>query len=262
VISPFDSAADGYDATFEDHPVTRDLREVVRQTLADNFRSGARVLELNCGTGTDAVSLAERGVRVTAIDSSREMIARARAKIDRHRLGEMVTCRELDVDMLWTIDDEQFDGAFSNFGGLNCTPRLAEVAESVSRILKPGAALIVCLLNRTCLWEMAAFIARGNPVRALRRFRRGGTDAPVGTAVQRVWYYSPGETARLLSPWFEVEETYGLSILSPAPNSRRFTSSHPGMTDSLLRLDGRLRRVYPFRSLGDHFVVVARRVSG
>ncbi len=261
MTAPFDNIAPGYDAAFEEHPVTQHLRGVVRGTLTERFPSGSHVLELNCGTGTDAIALAERGVRVTATDASPGMIARARAKVDERGLGGLVTCRELEVEMIGMVADEQFDGAFSNFGGLNCTPRLQEVAASLSRLLKPGSVLIACLLNRTCLWEIAAFIARGDPSKALRRLRPGGTDAPVGTAMQHVWYYSPGEIGRLLSPWFEVEESYGLSIFSPVPNAKRFTASHPGLTDRLQRVDGKLRRAYPFRSLGDHFVVVARRVD-
>ena len=49
----------------------------------DPLKAGERVLELNCGTGEDAVHLARRGVRVLATDNSPRMLAAARSKIAR-----------------------------------------------------------------------------------------------------------------------------------------------------------------------------------
>lgn len=257
--SLFDAAAAGYDATFEDHPVTRNIRSVIQQTLVEQFQPGSRVLELNCGTGTDAIALAERGVRVTGVDSSAGMIARARVKIADRRLGHLVTLSELDFEDIGSLAGTEYDGAYSIFGGLNCSPRLRSVVAALARLVRPGSTFVACLLNRTCIWEIASFTARGDPGRAFRRMKTGGVNVPLGGASQHVFYYSPGEMRRILSPWFEVRKIFGLSIFSPSPNSKKFVSNHPAMTERLMRLDGRIRSAFPFRSLGDHFVVVAPR---
>jgi ubiquinone/menaquinone biosynthesis C-methylase UbiE len=46
---------------------------VVWQELALAFRPGQRILELNCGTGIDAVYLAKKGVRILTCDISPRM---------------------------------------------------------------------------------------------------------------------------------------------------------------------------------------------
>ena len=46
------------------------LRGRVWQTLERTFTPGQHILELACGTGEDALWLAQRGIQVTATDGS------------------------------------------------------------------------------------------------------------------------------------------------------------------------------------------------
>jgi len=112
-------------------------------------------------------------------------------------------------------------------------------------------------MNGRCAWEMASFLVRGNVAEAGRR--RGKADVAVGGATVPVTYYTPGSFSRLLREFFIVEEIYGLSILSPGPNSRGFIGRFPGITRFLMGADRIVRDLPPFSGLGDHFVVVARR---
>ncbi len=66
--------ADTYDATFTESSIGRAQRNVVWSALKRAFRPGDRVLELNCGTGEDALFLAKLGVSVLACDASARMI--------------------------------------------------------------------------------------------------------------------------------------------------------------------------------------------
>jgi SAM-dependent methyltransferase len=63
------------------HPST-ELRRVVEET--DELPRG-RLLELGCGTGTNAIYLAQIGFQVTAVDGSSEAIARANARLETER---------------------------------------------------------------------------------------------------------------------------------------------------------------------------------
>lgn len=73
---------------------------------------GRRVLEMGCGTGASARWLAGRGVNITAVDSSPDMLAQARASIDASGLGltwKQADIRALDanynsMDMVLAID--------------------------------------------------------------------------------------------------------------------------------------------------------------
>ena len=76
----FDELASTYDETFTDTVVGRTLRRMVWARMARAFRAGQRVLELGCGTGEDAIRLAEAGVRVVATDPSSHMLQLAREK--------------------------------------------------------------------------------------------------------------------------------------------------------------------------------------
>ena len=79
--SPFDAMAADYDRAFTQSAIGRRLRAATWRWLDAGFAAGDRVLELNCGTGEDALHLARRGVRVLATDRSGAMLAATRAKI-------------------------------------------------------------------------------------------------------------------------------------------------------------------------------------
>jgi ubiquinone/menaquinone biosynthesis C-methylase UbiE len=68
--APFDALADTYDQTFTFSQIGRAQREAVTREMDRVFRPGGRVLEINCGTGVDAVCLASRGVEVLACDAA------------------------------------------------------------------------------------------------------------------------------------------------------------------------------------------------
>ena len=75
-------AAD-YDHSFSESAIGRRMRAAVWRRLDVAFQPGDRVLELNCGTGEDAVYLGRRGVRVLATDVSPAMLEVTRAKVAR-----------------------------------------------------------------------------------------------------------------------------------------------------------------------------------
>ena len=257
--APFDPAAGDYDRLFEENPITKRIRPLVWQSLLNRFRPGTRVLELNCGTGTDAIMLAGQGIRVTAIDASERMIEQAQRKIRQKHLEPSVTLKHMKFEDLDALYGDTFDGAFSNFGGLNCTGELLPTMAKLSTLIRPEGYFIACVMNRVALWEMISFLAKGNWSSTFRRLRRDGAEVFLGGASAPVWYYSPGQFKKLIAPWFLVENTYGLNILSPSPSSRSFALRYPDATGRLLELDGRIRFRFPWYALGDHFVVEARR---
>jgi ubiquinone/menaquinone biosynthesis C-methylase UbiE len=67
----FDSIADQYDDIFTHSLIGRAQRDVVWDALKKTFRPGERVLEINCGTGEDALFLSKMGVSVHACDASK-----------------------------------------------------------------------------------------------------------------------------------------------------------------------------------------------
>lgn len=258
IACAFDSIAATYDDTFELSPATRHIRSVITQSLLRHFHEGDTIIDINCGTGTDAIALANHGIFVTAIDVSTKMVEIARSKSIKEGVEHMIHTRVMGFHNLSSAEESSYDGALSNFGGLNCTPELDTVIKDVSRILKPGSVFVACVMNRTCLWEILSFLTRGKFRNAFRRFPRNRVSTILGGHVVPTWYYSPSQFGKILSRWFRVERIYGVNIFSPSANSRDFVARHQMLTKNLLRIDAHVSGMFPLYNLGDHFVIEAR----
>ncbi len=89
----FDEVAEEYDRHRPTYP-----DELIDQACAAAaLRSGARVLELGCGTGQLTRSLLARGLRVTAVEPGEQLIARARAHLDSAADVQFVNARLEDA---------------------------------------------------------------------------------------------------------------------------------------------------------------------
>ncbi len=69
-VLAFDSLAARYDDLFTRSMIGRAQRGAVWDVLLDTFEPGSHILELNCGTGEDALFLAQHDVSVVACDAS------------------------------------------------------------------------------------------------------------------------------------------------------------------------------------------------
>ncbi|MEP6637330.1 MAG: methyltransferase domain-containing protein [Acidobacteriota bacterium] len=106
----------------------------------DQF-SGARLLEVGCGMGTDLLQFARGGANCTAIDLTPRSIA-----ITRHRFslyGEQGDFMIADSERL-PFAAQSFDVVYSN-GVLHHTPDTAGAIGEVHRVLKPGGVAKVML---------------------------------------------------------------------------------------------------------------------
>jgi len=109
--------------------------------LEDNLPG--RALDLGCGTGTNALTMAGYGWQVTGIDYIPAAIRRAKKKVRQAGLTGQVVFTVGDV-LNSNIVSEQFDlildiGCFHSFSGLD----IILYARNVSNHLKPGATLLL-----------------------------------------------------------------------------------------------------------------------
>src|SRR5512145_2108841 len=124
IAEAFSRTAETYDSFAEDHPHLTRMRNKVYAHVMRYVPSGERILELNAGTGTDAVQLAQRGYTVHATDIAPGMLNRLREKVDRLGLHARVTMEERSFLSLDDAQGAPFDAVFSDLGGLNCVPDL------------------------------------------------------------------------------------------------------------------------------------------
>src|SRR5512144_1372870 len=127
IAEAFSRTAEKYDSFAKDHPHLTRLRSKVYAHVARHVPSGAHILELNAGTGTDAVQLAQRGYFIHATDIAPGMLNRLQEKVNRFGLHDHVTSGEHSFLSLENIHGAPFDAIFSDLGGLNCVPDLTPV---------------------------------------------------------------------------------------------------------------------------------------
>jgi ubiquinone/menaquinone biosynthesis C-methylase UbiE len=100
---------------------------------------GMRALDLACGSGQPALSVARRvqpGGRVVAIDLSSSMVAVASRQAAAAGIGN-IEFRQMDMEQL-DFDDASFDAATCRWG-LMFSPDPKRAAREIERVLKPGA---------------------------------------------------------------------------------------------------------------------------
>jgi SAM-dependent methyltransferase len=243
---PFDAVAVGYDAAFTDRALGQLLRAAVQERLAVAFPPGSRVLELGCGTGEDAVRLARRGVHVTATDSSAEMLAAAEEKA----AAAEVPVAFARLDLAAPRIEGSFDGAFSNFGALNCVEDRGPLAEALAGCIERRGRVVLVVMGPVCAWEIGWHLLQGRPRPAFRRLRAGSSAHVGGGARARVWYPSARRLRSELEPWFRHRRTTGLGLLLPPTYLADLVDRRPSLFGRLRRVERRL----PLAWLADHYM--------
>jgi len=255
----FDGAAERYDEIFTNSLIGRAQRQVVWEQMERVFSPGSSLLELNCGTGEDAFFLARKGMNVVAFDQSPNMIEVA---IERRNRGavDAVSFSVLDTQNLSRLSPEKkFQGAFSNFGGLNCVSDVPGVAEDLASLLEPGAPLVLCTLGPSCLWEICWYALQGKWKKALRRLK-GSTEARIGSGQPfEIHYYSTAALQVMFWPFFRLKFWKGVGIAVPPSYLEPWAARFPRLLRALIQLDRWWGSVPGVRGMADHILLVFER---
>jgi SAM-dependent methyltransferase len=121
-------------STYDQPNPAFDLDEPLVKQIIDALPAGD-ALDAACGTGRYAQILAERGHRIIGVDSSPDMLARARTRVPQgdFRLGDL---HQLPVA------DDQVDLVVCALA-LTHNPDLGPVMGEFARVLRPGGHLVV-----------------------------------------------------------------------------------------------------------------------
>jgi ubiquinone/menaquinone biosynthesis C-methylase UbiE len=223
--------------------------------------STASILELNAGTGTDAVWFAGRGYRVHATDIAEGMQERLREKVSGRGLSNLVTTEICSFNNLDALRQRgPYDLIFSNFAGLNCTGDLGKVLRSFAPLVKPGGQVSMAILPKFCAWE-TMMLFRGKFKTAFRRPLSGksGTTSHVEGHYFKCWYYSPSDVLRGLGSGYELLGLEGLCTLVPPSYIEGFAEKHPNAYRHLRRLEDRWKGKWPWRNVGDYYIISVRK---
>jgi cyclopropane fatty-acyl-phospholipid synthase-like methyltransferase len=259
--APFDAVAASYDDTFTLSAIGRAQRSAVWRELEKSFQPGDRVLEIGCGTGVDASFLARRGVQVLACDSSSQMIAVASLRIRDEGFSHLVQPLLLPAEAIASLrGGDAFDGAFSNFGALNCLEDLQQFAIDLAANLKPGATALLCWIGPFCFWETMWYLGRRSPRKAFRRLNRDGVSAKLADgAFIHVRYPTVRQIARAFAPQFRLKSIRGIGVAVPPSYVDKWAQRHPQLLRLFERTDSVLGRLPGARLAADHVLVRLQR---
>jgi trans-aconitate methyltransferase len=195
-------------------------------------KKGEHILDLGCGTGHLAQQIAAHGARVTGLDSSAEMIERARLNYPDL---ELVQGNGADFAF-----DEPFDAVFSN-AALHWIHAADDVVRCVWQALRPGGRFI------------AEFGGKDNVRAILAAYYASLSAAGHSLPEQEPWYFpSLGEYATVLEKQgFRV--VYAVHFDRPTP-----LEGEDGMRNWLAMFGNHLLSVIP-ESERDVFIADAER---
>jgi SAM-dependent methyltransferase len=263
----FDILAQNYDADFTGSQIGQLQRKRVwsyLMPLLNNTKSCLRILEINCGTGEDAMQMAALGHSVMATDASAMMIEKAQDKLNSS------TNKSLDLqfavcafnNLKQIFANEKFDLIFSNFGGLNCINKgdLSQLSNDLRGLTKANGNIFFVLLGPYCLREIFYYGVRGKLRSAFRRFQNPAL-FKVNDQSMPVYYYSPGVLKKLFNPAFHLEKIFPVGLFIP-PSYLEYKFSNK--KDKLEKLNRREEKfAFPFlSSFADHYCVIFNKTAG
>lgn len=165
---------------------TRDL-DATCLIAADLPLAGATVVEFGAGTGKNTAHLARQATRVTAMDLSPDMLARAH----KRGLGDHVRFIEHDITSPWPVEPASADLVVGNLV-LEHVRDLAPVLVEAAKALRPGGRL---------------YLSELHPFRQLRG-SQARFDRADGSAARVEAYYHG------VSEYLAAAQAAGLALLS------------------------------------------------
>jgi ubiquinone/menaquinone biosynthesis C-methylase UbiE len=251
----FDAVADQYDGALGNNALIQRMRQRVIAHVARIFPPSARLLDLGCGTGIDAVDLAARGYQVVALDSSPAMVERTSARIREAKLDDRARAVHLGIHELERLRDGQFDGIYSNFGAINCVPDLRAAAREMARLCKPRGRFVASVIGKFVPWEMAMYASRFQFKRAFLRLTNDAVSVPLRGETVWMRYYSPREFYNQFAGDFCLVALRALNLFLPPPYLIHIYERHRKLFAPLGYLDDSLDGAPVLRNLGDHFLI-------
>jgi ubiquinone/menaquinone biosynthesis C-methylase UbiE len=246
-----------YDSYEENNKILAWMRKQVRNAALSFLKKDDTILELNSGTGTDAIFFAKKGFKVLATDLSDGMISEINNKVKAEKLSteiDVVQCSYTDLNQ---IHNRKFDFIFSNFGGLNCVSDLILVTKHFPSVLNNNGIVCLVIMPPVCPWEIIQLL-RGKIKFALRRFNKSGLSANVEGVSFYTYYFSYNKIMGALGPNFKLLKLMSLGVFTPIPQMEVFQNKFPRLLRFLNSLDEIAAGYFPFNRIGDHIIVVAR----
>jgi ubiquinone/menaquinone biosynthesis C-methylase UbiE len=257
---PFDHIASTYDSSFTRTPIGQLQRKQVWKYLEKITPQlqGLDILELNCGTGEDAVLFSEKGFNIVATDVSEEMLKVTQEKVQQYSMQHKISSHYLDLDSFDdSIFEKKFDLIFSNFGGLNCInpESLKKLFDRIPGILSPGGRFVGVIMPKFCLWESFYFLSKFQFKNIFRRCTTKSVDAALQGTIIKTWYYRPSQVKKWAAGKFSIVEIKPVGIALPPSYLQNFFSKRRRFLWRLNRMEKKLDTWSFLSGISDHYLI-------
>jgi ubiquinone/menaquinone biosynthesis C-methylase UbiE len=250
----FDKAAINYDDTFTNTEIGKMQRALVYAELSKHLTSVQNILEINCGTGEDAIWFAKQNFKITATDISTKMIEIAKSKAN-------LNYKTADINSITTtFEGEKFDLLFSNFGGLNCLSKseLENFFANVDSILSERGKLALVIMPTNTLWERLYFLAKAQFKNIARR-KRESVIAHVDGENIPTYYYNPKNIVNLAKANFETVGVKPIGFFVPPSYLNGFFKNKKGILQFLNRLEQSVKNNSSLSKYADHYLIILQK---
>lgn len=256
----FDHIAKEYDAGFGNTAIGIMQRKVVSNYINKTLGHEKKldILELNCGTGDDAIWLASKGHRVLATDNSEKMLDVARLKMKKIAANYDLAFSILDIVNLESYTtNKKFDLVFSNFGGFNCISpdNLKKVIPAIAKLLNPKGRFIAVIMPKFCLWESAYFMFKGKTKHVFRRNTLKSVEVKIGDYSINTWYYAPSDVVRKSGKEYNLMNKLPVGIAIPPSYLNNYFSGYPNALKLFHKLENTFGSLSILSGVSDHFII-------
>lgn len=248
-----------FDELDKQNPILQWMRTQIRAHVLTVVKPTNTLLELNAGTGLDAVFFANNGINVVATDNAAGMITEIKKKIIATNLAKNLTVQNCSFNDLSTLKTQTFDAIFSNFGGLNCAENLDNVIKQFDDLLTQNGTATLVIMPPVCPWEIALAL-KGNFKIAFRRFKKQGAISHLEGVYFNTNYYTPNYVRKAFGKKYKMIALIGLGIISPPPYLENFAIKYPKIYTILTSIDNKINKIPLIRSCGDHYLITMQKL--
>jgi ubiquinone/menaquinone biosynthesis C-methylase UbiE len=248
----FSSIYEEYEFLSKHNFIDISRRNFIRNEVGLFLKPEHNMLEINSGSGIDAVYFAQKIHSVLATDIASESESFISKKIELLNLKNL-KFQKCSFTDLRAIKNQKFDYIFSNYGGLNCTDNLELIFEQFEELLNPNGYITLVIMPPYYPIEMLTFF-KGNK-NAFRRWKKNGTIASVENQSIETYYYTPNQVKKAFSEKYTHIKTTNIGTFYPSSHYESVTKLK-NLISKLIQFDEWINKLpLMIEGIGDYYII-------